>query len=70
MRYTDHIKTIRNQYFERFAELKRLNPRCSDKDIYEKLENEYDYSMYSTYDSFRTSIYQYRKSLKQNKYQS
>jgi hypothetical protein len=61
MRYQEKIKLIQAGYFERFTNLKSLHPDKKGKEVWELLESEYDFTMYSTYDCFRTSLYLFNK---------
>jgi hypothetical protein len=61
MKYQEHIKKIQREYFERYNKLKEENPNLKGKDIWIMLESQYDFTMYSTYDCFRTSYYLYNK---------
>lgn len=61
MKYQQHIKNLQKGYFTKFEQLKSENPRLKGKDIWELLESEYDFEMYSTYDCFRTSYHIYQK---------
>lgn len=62
MRYQDHIKTLQKAYFEHYQRL--INAGTKARQAWEQVEAHYDYSFYSSYESFKVSLCKYRKSKK------
>ena len=61
MKYQEHIKKIQAEYFQAFEKLRQEHPKKTGKQLWEMLESKYDFTMYSTYDCFRTSKCNYQK---------
>jgi hypothetical protein len=69
MKYQEHIKILQRQYFEQFKKLKEDHPNEKGIRLWELLESQYDFNMYSTYDCFRSSLYVYNKKQRECKNQ-
>jgi hypothetical protein len=67
MKYQEHIKKIQADYFKQFDTLRQQHPELKGKQLWEMLESKYDFTMYSTYDCFRTSRSNYQKTILKQK---